>query len=103
VSYDEKTDRMNWNDELSWLLISLFSGFVLSFLFICFDTFPKANTLAVYALCPACFYLLSIAVRIQNHRGKLLTGKTGIKEKYLKYIFPLLGFVIGFAVLFFLR
>jgi hypothetical protein len=30
------------------------------------------------------FTVLSILIRIQNHRGKPLTGKTGVKEKYLK-------------------
>lgn len=101
VSYDEKTDRMNWKDEYSWLVISFVSGLFLSFLFIFFDRFPEANNIAIYAICCGGFYLLSILVRIQNHRGKSLTGKTGVKEKYLKYIFPLLGFGIGFAILFF--
>ena len=100
MGYDENTDRMNWKDELSWLAISIGSGLLLSFLFIYFDKYPEVNNIVTYAICCIGFYLLSILVRAQNHRGKSLTGKTGIKEKYLKYIFPLLGFGIGLAVLF---
>jgi hypothetical protein len=96
VSYDENTDLMNWKNELSWLAISFGSGLLLSFLFIYFDKY----SIVIYAICCIGFYLLSILVRAQNHRGKMLTGKTGVKEKYLKYIFPLLGFGIGFAILF---
>jgi hypothetical protein len=99
VGYDEKTDRMNWNDEFSWLVISFTSGLLLSFLFIYFDRFPEAANIAIYAICCVGFYLLSILVRIHNHRGKLLSGKTGVKEIYLKYIVPLIGFGIGFAIL----
>ena len=62
--------------------------------------FPEANIVMLCAVCCISFYLLSILVRIQNHRGKPLTGKTGVEEKYLKYIFPLLGFGIGLAILF---
>jgi hypothetical protein len=40
-------------------------------------------------------------MRIQNHRGKILTAKTAINEKYIKYLFPLIGFGIGLAILFF--
>jgi hypothetical protein len=101
VSYDEETDRMNWKDESSWLVISFVSGLMLSFLFIYFDRFPEANNILIYAICWAGFYFLSILVRIQNHRGKPLTGENIVKAKYLKYIFPLLGFGIGFAILFF--
>jgi len=33
---------------------------------------------------------------------KLLThGKNAFNEKYLKFVFPVMGFAIGFAVLFF--
>jgi hypothetical protein len=100
VSYDENTDRMNWKNELSWLAISIGSGLLLSVLFIYFDKYSDANDMVIYTICCIGFYLLSILVRAQNHRGKMLTGKTGVKEKYLKYFFPLLGFGIGFAILF---
>lgn len=98
MSYDEKTDRMNWKDEFSWLAISLVSGVLLSSVFIFFDRFPATSKLVIFVICCAGFYLLSILVRIQNHRGKPLTGKTGVKEQYLKYVFPILGFGIGFAI-----
>ena len=100
MSFDENTDHMNWKDEFNWVIISITSGLVLSTLFFHFDRFPEVNIVAVYAVCCIGFYLLSILVRIQNHRGKPLTGKTGVEERYLKYIFPLLGFGIGFAILF---
>jgi len=100
MSYDEKTNRINWRDETGWLLISIISGLLLSFLFMYFDRFPKANGIAIIAFCCVGFYVLSILLRAQNHRGKSQTGKTAIKEQYIKYIFPLLGFVIGFAIIF---
>ena len=102
MSYDEKTNRINWRDETGWLLISIISGLLLSFLFMYFDRFPKANGIAIIAFCCVGFYFLSILLRAQNHRGKSLTGKTAIKEQYIKYIFPLLGFGIGFAIIFIL-
>ena len=101
MSYDEKTDQMNWKDEIVWFGISFLSGTVLSLLFLFFDKFPEANKITIFIICTVGFYILSILVRIQNHRGKILSGKTGIKEKYLKFIFPVLGFVIGVAVIFF--
>ena len=100
MSYDENTGRINWKDELSWLIISFISGLVLSSLFIYFEKFTEANCIVILSICCTGFYLLSILVRAQNHRGKPLTGKTGIEEKYLKFIFPALGFGIGLAILF---
>ena len=100
MSYNEKKDRMNWKDELSWLAISFVSGLVLTIFIVYFNRFPGASSIAIFAICCVCFYLLSILLRAQNHRGKPLTGKTAIKEQYIKYIFPLLGFGIGFAVIF---
>lgn len=91
---------MNWKDELSWVAISIGSGLLLSILLIYFDTYPDTKHIVIYTICCIGFYLLSILVRAQNQRGKPLTGKTGIEEKYLKYIFPLLGFGIGVAVIF---
>jgi hypothetical protein len=46
-------------------------------------------------------YLLSILIRAQNHRGKVLSGKTGFNEKYLKYSLPLLAIGIGLLFIFF--
>lgn len=100
MAYDEKTDRMNWKDEFSWFVISLLSGLLLSFLFIYFDKFSNANDILILFICCIGFYLLSILIRIQNHRGKTLTGKTAVNERYLKFIFPILGFGIGGAILF---
>lgn len=99
MSYNAKTDRMDWKDEFSWLAIALVSGVLLSSVFIFFDRFPGVNNWVIFLICCAGFYLLSILVRIQNHRGKPLTGKTGAKEPYLKYIFPIFEFGVGFAIL----
>ena len=48
---------------------------------------------------PCCigFYGISILLRIQNHRGKPLTEKTGTNTGRIKVIFPILGFILGFA------
>lgn len=89
---------MDWKDECSWLAISLISGLLLSSLFIIFDRFPATSNGMIFIICCAGFYLLSILMRIQNHRGMPLTGKTGVKEQYLKYVFPILGFGIGLAI-----
>jgi hypothetical protein len=100
VNYDETTDRMHWRDELIWVVISLVSGILLAGLFIFFDKLPKVNSFLLSTMCCTGFYLLAILVRAQNQRGKPLTGKAGIDEKYLKFIFPLLGFGVGLAILF---
>ena len=39
MSYDEKTDKIDWKDEYSWIIISAISGIVLSFIFIIFNRF----------------------------------------------------------------
>ena len=101
MSYDDKSDRMDWKDEARWLVISLVSGVLLACMFVYLNRFPRANQVVIYVACCIGFYLLSILVRIQNHRGKPLTGKTGVQEHYLKYIFPILGFGMGLAVLLF--
>lgn len=101
MSYDEKTDKMNWKDEFSWMVISVISGIVLSFIFIYFNRFPNSNLLMVTSFCCIGFYILSILIRIQNHRGKILTGKTGSNEKILKFVFPILGFGFGLALILF--
>jgi len=101
MSYDEKTDRIVWRDESSWIVISLISGLLLSFIFAYYERFSDSNLAVVASICCVGFYLLSILIRIQNHRGKPLTGKTAFNDKYLKFIFPVLGFAIGFALIFF--
>lgn len=101
MSCDDKTDKMNWNDEIIWFGISCISGILLAALFIFYEKFSNAGITILMACCILGFYLLSILVRIQNHRGKILSGKTGISEKKLKFVFPVLGFVVGLAILFF--
>ena len=100
MSFNFNSDRMNWKDELSWVVISIVSGLMLSLLFVFFDKFPNANIILTSVISVAGFYLISILVRAQNQRGRAFTGKSGIKENYLKYIFPILGFALGFAILF---
>jgi len=100
MSYDEKTDKIDWKNEYAWVGISLLSGLVLSLLFISFDRFPETNHVAVISSSCIGFYVLGILLRIQNHRGKILTAKTAVNEKYLKYIFAIAGFGIGLALLF---
>ena len=100
MSFDDRTFNINWKDEFSWIVISLVSGILLSFVFAYYDRFPLANHIVVASICCIGFYLLSILIRAQNHRGKTLTGKTGFNEVYLKFVFPVLGFAIGFALIF---
>ena len=101
MSYDEKTDKIDWKDEYSWMVISAISGIVLSFIFIIFNRFPNSSYFTVLSGCCISFYMLSILIRIQNHRGKVLTGKAGSDKKKLKLVFPILGFGLGFALIFF--
>lgn len=100
MSYDAKTDKMDWRKELSWMVISFFSGLILSVMFIYFNRFPGANDVLLITVCCVSFYLLSILIRIQNHRGKTLTGKTGMNEWILKFVFPIFGLGLGLALLF---
>ena len=101
MSYDINTDRMDWKDESSWIGIALVSGLLLSLLFSYFDRFPDSSPLVV-ALCSCVgFYVLSILLRLQNHRGEFWLGKPIHKEKRLKFVFPAVGFVFGLALLVF--
>ena len=100
MSYDDETGKMDWKDESVWVLISLISGAMLSFLFIYFNRFQNTGHGAVIAISCSGFYVLGILLRIQNQRGKILTSKTAVNEKYLKYIFPVIGFGLGLALLF---
>ena len=43
MSYNEKTDQMDWKDEFTWMGIALVAGLILSILFIYFERFPGAN------------------------------------------------------------
>jgi|GEM_PF-1617667 len=100
MSYDEQTDRMNWKDEMNWIAISVVSGVLLSLLFLYFNTFPGANGVLLSVLCCIGFYVIGILLRVQNLRGKPLAGRERVKEKYMKYVFPVVGFGIGVAIIF---
>ncbi len=80
MSYDEKTDKMDWKDECSWMPISLIAGMLLSFIFFDFEKFSKNSSVVVLSVCCIGFYILSILLRIQNYRGKVLTGKKAREE-----------------------
>jgi hypothetical protein len=101
MGYIERAFNINWKDEFNWIVISLISGIVLSLVFAYYDRFPLANHSVVASFCCIGFYILSILIRAQNYRGKTLTGKKAFNEKYLKFVFPVLGFAIGFALIFF--
>ena len=101
MSFDVNTDRMDWKDESSWMGIALVSGILLAALFLYVDRFPGAGALVVALCCSLGFYLLSILLRIQNHRGELWLGRTIHKESRLKIAFPLVGFAFGLALLVF--
>jgi len=88
MSFNENTDQMDWKDESVWMLISVASGLLLSYLFIYYQRFPDVNNLTIVVICCIALYVFSILVRIQNHRGKAITGKPGFDEKTLKYFFP---------------
>jgi len=100
MSYDDKTGQMDWKDEFVWILISVVSGLILSLLFYYYHKFPNANHILMSLLCCVSFYVLSILLRIQNIRGRIFTGKASFDENILKYIFPILGFAIGLALIF---
>jgi len=101
MSFDERTDQMNWKDEFVWIGISGVSGLVQWLLFIYFEKFEDVSHITLLSLSILCFYILSILLRIQNYRGKFRTGKTAFPEKNLKWAFPVLGFLIGIALLVF--
>ena len=100
MSDEVKSDKMDWKDEYSWIVISIISGIVLSILFFHFDRFPGANPVIVVLANCFGFYLLSILLSMQNQRGRALTGKPASAEKIIKYIFPVIGFVFGIALIF---
>ena len=71
---------MDWKDEFIWLVVSVISGLMLWLIFFYFERFPDASHIVVLSLSISGFYLLSILVRIQNHRGMALTGKISFPE-----------------------
>lgn len=99
MSYDEKTGKMNWRDELTWIAVSIVCGLVLALIYFVHGRFPDASRFAVVLACSLGFYALGVLLRIQNYRGRILTGKTGFAEAQLKWAFPILGFLIGLALL----
>ena len=101
MSFNEKTKQMDWKDECVWMVISVLSGVLLWLVFSYVERFPDASHIAVLSLSIIGFYVLSILIRIQNHRGEILTGKTAFPEKNLKWVFPVFGFLIGLALLIF--
>ena len=101
MGYNEKTDKINWKGEWSWLAVSIISGIIMSLTFVYYDRFPEASLAFIVICCCVGVYLLSILIRMQNHRGKTLSGKTGFNEKYLKYGLPFLAFGIGLLFTFF--
>jgi len=101
MSFNEKTDKMDWKDESIWILISIGSGLLLALLYIYFQRFPETDNLQIILTCCIAFYALSIFIRIHNHRGQALTGKPAFAEAKLKFVFPVLGFAVGIAVLIF--
>lgn len=66
------------------------------------DRFPVANPIITVSLSCFGFYLPSISLRIQNQRGRALTGKSLSKGGIIKFIFPVIGFVLGIALILFL-
>jgi len=37
MSFDDVTGHLDWKDEFTWIVISLISGLLLSFIFVYFD------------------------------------------------------------------
>ena len=101
MSYDSNTDRVDWKDEASWLGLATLSGLMLAMLFRYFDRFPGASPVVLALACCAGFYILSILLRLQNHRGDFWLGRTVLRESRLKVFFPLVGFAFGLALLVF--
>lgn len=101
MSYDSKTDRMDWKDESSWLGIATLSGLSMALVFGYFERFPGASPVILALSCCAGFYILSILLRLQNHRGEFWLGRTVLREGRLKVFFPLVGFAFGLVLLVF--
>jgi hypothetical protein len=101
MSYDKKTGKFDLKGELSWIAVSLISGIIMTSMFVYYNRFPGVSLAFIIICCCVGVHLLSILIRAQNHRGKVLSGKTAFKEKYLKYSLPFLAIGIGLLFIFF--
>ena len=99
MAYDPTTNSIDWRDEATWLAISIASGLLLAVLFLNSEKFAGASPLVLTPISMAGFYFLSILIRIQNQRGRIHTAKATIDDRYLKLVFPIVGFGIGIAIL----
>jgi hypothetical protein len=99
MGFDEKTGRMDWRDELSWIAVAAVSGVLQWLLFRHFGTFAATSPPVVLALTLLAFYLPGVLVRVQNARGRALTGRRGFPERALIRAFPLPGFMVGLALI----
>ena len=87
MRFNEKIGHMDWRDEYSWILISISCGVLPSLLYIRYQRFSDVSNLIVVSVCCIAFYCLSILLRIQNHRGRIISGKLAFEEKKLKLFF----------------
>jgi len=101
MSHRDKTSRAGWKRESGWIAISVFSGLGLSTLYWHFDRFPTVSPLALMLTTCSGFYFLSILVRARNLRGQMSAGQRALPDRYLKILFPVLGFAIGLVFFFF--
>ena len=99
MSYNPKTDSMNWRDETIWLAVSIASGLLLVVVFSHSEKFAGASPLVLNSICIVGSYVLSILTRTQNQRGRLHTSNATVGEKHLKLFLPIAGFGIGIAIL----
>ena len=97
MRYREKTHRVDWKDECSWVAISAVSGIILSVIFIMVDRFPDVRPVSLVIACCIGFYGIGVFLRIQDRRGKPHTGKTETNSRRIKVGFPIVGFILGFA------
>ena len=63
MSVHEKTGQMDWEDESAWMLISIVSSLLLSYLFIYYQRFPDAGNLTIIVICCVAFYVFSIFIK----------------------------------------
>ena len=101
MNYDLNNDRLDWKDEASWAGIAAGSGLLLALLFAFFERFPGTSLVVVAVWCCLGFYILSVLLRLQNHRGEFWLGRTILNEGRLKVVFPVVGFIFGLALLIF--
>jgi hypothetical protein len=102
MRHHEETGRAGWRKESGWLAISVFSGLILSLLYRYFNRFPTVNPVALMLTACSSFYFLSILVRARNLRRPTAAGQgAALPDRYLKILFPVLGFAIGLVFFFF--